>query len=122
MYSDMSTRIKAFSSPKRYSASARASSVFPTPVGPRKMNEPTCRFASFRPARERRIARDTAATASSWPMIRPRSEERRVGKECRSRWPPDHYKKKLKLKRHVQRAETQNSADSMQKRIVSLIE
>src|SRR5437016_13401350 len=21
-----------------------------------------------------------------------RSEERRVGKECRSRWPPDHYK------------------------------
>src|SRR5437016_12917946 len=24
----------------------------------------------------------------------PRSEERRVGKECRSRWWPDHYKKK----------------------------
>src|SRR5688572_33087810 len=24
----------------------------------------------------------------------PRSEERRVGKECRSRWSPDHYKKK----------------------------
>src|SRR5438876_8162903 len=23
-----------------------------------------------------------------------RSEERRVGKECRSRWAPDHYKKK----------------------------
>src|SRR5258708_34921399 len=23
-----------------------------------------------------------------------RSEERRVGKECRSRWPPYHYKKK----------------------------
>src|SRR5207247_7767323 len=23
-----------------------------------------------------------------------RSEERRVGKECRSRWSPDHYKKK----------------------------
>src|SRR5690606_40671323 len=23
----------------------------------------------------------------------PRSEERRVGKECRSRWAPDHYKK-----------------------------
>ena len=41
MYSDMSTRISAFSSPKRYSARARASSVLPTPVGPRKMNEPT---------------------------------------------------------------------------------
>src|SRR5262245_65705089 len=26
----------------------------------------------------------------------PRSEERRVGKECRSRWSPDHYKKKTK--------------------------
>src|SRR5690349_25050869 len=25
---------------------------------------------------------------------RDRSEERRVGKECRSRWSPDHYKKK----------------------------
>src|SRR3712207_9250124 len=24
----------------------------------------------------------------------PRSEERRVGKECRSRWSPHHYKKK----------------------------
>src|SRR5689334_24719683 len=24
-----------------------------------------------------------------------RSEERRVGKECRSRWQPNHYKKKL---------------------------
>ena len=23
-----------------------------------------------------------------------RSEERRVGKECRTRWSPDHYKKK----------------------------
>src|SRR5438128_12108027 len=25
-----------------------------------------------------------------------RSEERRVGKECRSRWSPEHYKKKKK--------------------------
>src|SRR5438034_3398386 len=24
-----------------------------------------------------------------------RSEERRVGKECRSRWSPDHYKKRM---------------------------
>ena len=27
-----------------------------------------------------------------------RSEERRVGKECRSRWSPDHEKKKKKIK------------------------
>src|SRR5690606_41377230 len=26
-----------------------------------------------------------------------RSEERRVGKECRSRWSPDHLKKKKKM-------------------------
>src|SRR6266542_5247399 len=26
---------------------------------------------------------------------RPRSEERRVGKECRSRWSPHHQKKKI---------------------------
>ena len=40
MYSDMSTRIRADASAKRNLASARASSVFPTPVGPEKMNEP----------------------------------------------------------------------------------
>src|SRR5256885_7338952 len=27
----------------------------------------------------------------------PRSEERRVGEECRSRWSPDHLKKKKEL-------------------------
>src|SRR5688572_18890935 len=30
------------------------------------------------------------------PGLKTRSEERRVGKECRSRWPPYHYKKKKK--------------------------
>src|SRR5256885_16764766 len=28
-----------------------------------------------------------------------RSEERRVGKECRSRWSPYHYKKKISVRR-----------------------
>src|SRR2546430_12361140 len=28
------------------------------------------------------------------PSVSPRSEERRVGKECRFRWVPSHYKKK----------------------------
>src|SRR5229473_1132125 len=46
MYSDMSIRIIARSSSKRNSASARASSVFPTPVGPRKRNEPMGRLGS----------------------------------------------------------------------------
>src|SRR5690554_8013634 len=33
-----------------------------------------------------------------------RSEERRVGKECRSRWSPYHYKKKMKNKNTVAEA------------------
>ena len=67
MYSDMSTRISAWASAKRNLASARASSVLPTPVGPEKMNEPIGRLGSLSPARERRMARDTALMASSWP-------------------------------------------------------
>ena len=46
MYSLMSIRTIACSSSKRNSASARAVSVFPTPVGPRKMNEPIGRLGS----------------------------------------------------------------------------
>src|SRR6266699_4179328 len=30
-----------------------------------------------------------------------RSEERRVGKECRSRWSPYHYKKKINIRQDV---------------------
>src|SRR5687767_15796636 len=36
---------------------------------------------------------------------RRRSEERRVGKECRSRWSPDHYKKKSSVREAMQRAD-----------------
>jgi hypothetical protein len=46
----MSIRVIACSSSKRNSARARASSVFPTPVGPRKRNEPSGRRGSPRPA------------------------------------------------------------------------
>ena len=70
MYSDMSMRTIASSSPKRNSASVRASSVLPTPEGPRKMNEPVGRFGSLRPARERRIALEMTSTAGCWPMTR----------------------------------------------------
>ena len=65
MYSDMSIRIRASGSSKRNRASTRASSVLPTPVGPRKMKDPMGRRGSRRPARLRRMARETAATASS---------------------------------------------------------
>ena len=70
MYSDMSKRIMAFSSPNMASAKALHSSVLPTPVGPRKMKEPMGRFLSFKPTRPRRIALAMALTASSWPMTR----------------------------------------------------
>ena len=68
MYSDMSMRISAVSSSNRYSASALVSSVLPTPVGPRNMNEPIGRLGSCRPARARRTAVETAFTASAWPI------------------------------------------------------
>ena len=70
IYSLMSMRMRLSSSPKSASPSALHSSVLPTPVGPRKMNEPMGRLGSFRPARARRTARATAFTASSWPTTR----------------------------------------------------
>ena len=72
MYSLMSIRTIAASSSNRNSASARAVSVLPTPVGPRKINEPIGRFGSLKPARERRIAFATALSASSCPTTRSR--------------------------------------------------
>src|SRR3990172_5849066 len=58
MYSDISKRISALSLPNRKEARLRATSVLPTPVGPRNKNTPTGRVGVFRPARERRVARD----------------------------------------------------------------
>ena len=57
MYSDMSIRTIASCESNMNSASARASSVLPTPVGPRNRKLPIGRFGSCRPARERRSAR-----------------------------------------------------------------
>ena len=50
MYSLMSIWISASSSPNMNSASALASNVLPTPVGPAKMKQPVGRFGSFKPA------------------------------------------------------------------------
>src|SRR6478736_3351349 len=69
-YSDMSMRTMARSSSKRKSARDLASSVLPTPVGPRKRNEPVGRLGSLIPARARRTASETAATAFFWPISR----------------------------------------------------
>ena len=70
MYSDMSMRTIASWLSNMNSASARASSVLPTPVGPRNRNVPIGRSGSCSPARERRRALATASTASSWPITR----------------------------------------------------
>src|SRR3954454_10009450 len=61
MYSDMSMRTIACSESNMNSARARASSVLPTPVGPRKRNVTNGRLGSCRRARERRAARARAA-------------------------------------------------------------
>ena len=68
IYSDISIRIIASSSLNMNFAKAFASCVLPTPVGPRKINVPIGRFGSFKPERARRIAFETASTASSWPI------------------------------------------------------
>src|SRR5438034_11598554 len=52
---------------------------------------------SFRTSRSR--ARTRGSNRGVWAIIAgTRSEERRVGKECRSRWSPYHEKKKVKNK------------------------
>ena len=45
-----------------------SNSVLPTPVGPRNTNEPIGRFSLPIPLRLRRTARETALSASCWPM------------------------------------------------------
>ena len=70
MYSLMSMRTIAFSAPKYVCATALASSVFPTPVGPLKMMLATGLDASAKPALARRMACEIDRTASTWPMTR----------------------------------------------------
>ena len=60
----ISTRIIASSSPNIDSANARASSVLPTPVGPKKIKLPIGRLGSFNPARARLTALLIELTAS----------------------------------------------------------
>src|SRR3989442_226797 len=89
MYSDMSKRTSDFSSPNRNSASPLATSVLPTPVGPRKMNDPTGRNRFVSPARLRRVARAIAdfAIVHAPSQLDPRAGlvdhvDRLVGKEA----------------------------------------
>src|SRR5215218_6688071 len=82
----MSMRTIAASSPKRASASVRASSVLPTPVGPKNMKEPIGRLGSESPALALRIASATAVTASSCPTTLSCSCSSRRMSRSRSSW------------------------------------
>ena len=70
MYSLISRRTMLDSSSNRLAASAFASSVLPTPVGPKNRNEPIGLVGSLIPALERIIASVTLVTPSSWPTTR----------------------------------------------------
>src|ERR1022692_3338978 len=78
----MSMLIMARSSSNRNCASARASSVLPTPVGPRKMKLPIGRLGSFKPERARITASATAVTASSCPITRLCSSSSKCSSFC----------------------------------------
>ena len=67
MYSLISILTIFCSSSNRFSARVLASSVLPTPVGPRNRKEPIGLVGSLMPALERRIASVTLFTPSSWP-------------------------------------------------------
>src|SRR6266516_7565143 len=58
----------------------------------------TCALTIFRSRRSRSgsSAASGCSTSTTRKTRAPRSEERRVGKELRSRWSPDHEKKKPK--------------------------
>src|SRR5687767_16007910 len=60
-------------------------------------------ITAFRDTMSLQPARQLIFTVRAWTNVRPhsfdessvRSEERRVGKECRSRWRPYHVRKKI---------------------------
>src|SRR5690625_7670460 len=63
----------------------------------------------------------TATIMTSYVPLKPRSEERRVGKECRSRWAPDQFKKKEGRRKEQARAKTrgENDCTAFKRRIVA---
>ena len=65
MYSLISILTMLFSLSNKASARALASSVLPTPVGPRNINDPIGLLGSWIPALERNMASHTVFTASS---------------------------------------------------------
>ena len=102
------------SSSKRVSARARASSVLPTPVGPRKRNEPMGRLGSLMPARARTTASATARTASSWPTTRWCSSSSRWRSFCIS--PSISFETGMPVQRETTSAMSSSSTSSLRSR------
>src|SRR5215510_15165615 len=65
-----------------------------------------------RPGRER----PAPLARGSRSAVHGRSEERRVGKECRSRWSPYHYKKKKQRKKKSKTALKKKKKDQKNKK------
>src|SRR6266513_5076675 len=57
----------------------------------------TCALPILAPSRKFTLPVGAPGLAGPGATVAVRSEERRVGKECRSRWSPDHVKKKKKI-------------------------
>src|SRR5207253_4850354 len=70
----------------------------PSPARPRPAPAPR-KDSPAPPATASRSTPTPACDRARTSPDRGRSEERRVGKECRSRWAPDHDKKKSEMKR-----------------------
>src|ERR1035437_11189932 len=73
-------------------AETTGSALMPDRVGP--SNSAISRFISGRGSRPQTRTRCWISAGSICGRQAPRTEERRVGNECRSRWSPYHLKKK----------------------------
>ena len=86
MYSLISIRINASSESNNSFAKTFANCVFPTPVEPKKINEPIGRFGSFNPARFLWIERAIFNTASFCPITLPWSSSGKLANLLLSVW------------------------------------
>src|SRR5215203_766288 len=67
--------------------------------GCRNLSSRPTRVLLPEPLRPTTAVREPAGRVRLSPSSTARSEERRVGKECRCRWSPDHYKTRGRLPR-----------------------
>src|SRR5438874_13617401 len=81
---------------------------------------PICRYARVHRREAVGIEHNDVTEDVARAVARQRSEERRVGKECRARWQPDPYKKKMLLRRCDRSITLQRRTDLVRYRASSL--